>query len=64
MRGSEPLANIWLKKTAEEKLPTKADSLPRNIQLNDHIEETQAKHDTTIPDEKIVAPEEEDQPDG
>lgn len=37
-RGSEPLPNIWKKTEEEEKLPAKADSLPRNIQLNDQIE--------------------------
>lgn len=39
-RGSEPLANVWSKKSEEkeeENMPAKADSLPRNIQLNDQI---------------------------
>lgn len=73
-RGSEPLANIW-KKTEEvdEKLPAKADSLPRNIQLNDHIEnveKTQLENGevvaptTTTAGEKVVASEVEEQREG
>lgn len=76
MRGSEPLANIW-KKTEEvdEKLPTKADSLPRNIQLNDHIENVEKAQllesgevvTPTTPNaagEKVVASEVEEQREG
>lgn len=37
VRDSEPLTNVWLKQENENDLPTKSDSLPRNIQLNDHI---------------------------
>lgn len=72
MRGSEPLANIW-KKTEEvaEKLPAKADSLPRNIQLNDHIESLEKKPlesgevvTAAGADEKVVASEVEEQREG
>lgn len=59
-RGSEPLANIWSQKTEEEKLPAKADSLPRNIQLNDQIENF-GSEPREVPAEKVAAPEIEEQ---
>lgn len=64
VRGSESLANIWSKKTEEEKLPAKADSLPRNIQLNDHIEnmekmETDLKK--SVPEETVADLNDEEQ---
>lgn len=67
MRGSEPLANIWSKKTEEEKLPAKADSLPRNIQLNDQIESLESAPSETsknVPVEKAAVSEVEGQHEG
>lgn len=62
IRESEPLASIWLKQ--EQKLPTKADSLPRNIQLNDQIDnanDSPKLDDELMKNEKTADVEEEEE---
>lgn len=63
------MANIWKKTEVEkEKLPAKADSLPRNIQLNDQIEsleKTQSENsDTAAAAEEVSVTEIEEQHEG
>lgn len=52
VRDSEPISNIWLKQD-QNKLPSKADSLPRNIQLNDQIDSKETSSETTNGDANI-----------
>lgn len=52
VRDSEPISNIWLKQD-QNKLPSKADSLPRNIQLNDQIDSKETSSETTNGDANV-----------